>query len=81
LIELGDQQLTFEVLESGEIDPYRPTPLLRQDLGVVHLHTGLQQVTLQPAPVARGSYRSIKRPTDTDGEFFTFRRLQLSPHR
>jgi alpha-L-fucosidase len=82
IVEFAGQLFPFEVLETGESDSYRLTPLTRHDLGIVEVSApGAYELTLRPGEGVRGAYRSVKRPVDANEDLFTFRRFLISPHR
>ncbi|HEX7116448.1 MAG TPA: alpha-L-fucosidase [Steroidobacter sp.] len=82
VIEFAGQELFFEVLETGESDPYRITPIYRHELGIVDIASdGTYRLQLRPTETVRGAYRRATRPVDNDEELFTFKMLRLSPIR
>lgn len=80
MIRFASREFPFQVLETGEIDPYRVTPITRQELGQVVIdEPGTYRLVLRPAEVVGGGYLLNSRPVHRDTEMFVFKRLILSP--
>jgi len=80
LITFAGQEFPFMVLETGSVDPYRVTPVMRHELGRVTVTAaGVYELEPRPLPTTPGGYQINRRPVHLDSELFTFKKLILAP--